>query len=72
MACDIARYCLYTDVPPVHVTKRYDDAIRLLIAVRDGLESFGLTDSQGDSLDAPMPVEMRNFGQVFRRDTSGF
>jgi len=68
VTCDIARYLLYVDEPPERVTKRYNDAIKLLIAVRDGLESFGL-DAQGRAVETPMLVEIESQGNVFgRRD----
>lgn len=65
VTCDLARYFLYAE-PPEPVTKRYNDAIKLLIAVRDGLESFGL-DAAGNTVETPMLVDIRHQGNVFGR-----
>jgi len=65
--CDICRFLLYSDKVPEHVRKRYEDAVRLLVAVRDGLESFGL-DSAGKVVDTPMLVEISHQGSVFARE----
>jgi len=42
LACDIARYRLYTDVVPEAVRKRYEDARRLLEGIAAGRVSLGL------------------------------
>lgn len=66
-ACDIFRFLLYVDTPPEHVRQRYGDAVKLLVAVRDGLESFGL-DSAGQVVDSPMLIQISHQGRVFGRE----
>jgi phage gp36-like protein len=50
IASDIARYRLYDDRSPDHVTKRYDDAVKQLEQIRKGELDLGL-----DLLDATTP-----------------
>lgn len=67
IACDIARYLLHGDKPTEHVRQRYEDAVRTLNAVRDGVESFGL-DGAGSVVETPMLIQIENQGNVFGRE----
>lgn len=67
-ACDIARYRLYEDRSTEHVTKRYEDAVKLLRMIGKGEVSIGLDTNQavtpttgGPQFDSP--------GRVFTRDS---
>lgn len=67
-ACDVARYRLYEDRSTEHVTKRYDDAIKLLKMVSKGEISLGL--DVNEELAAPAGgAQSTSAGRVFTRDT---
>lgn len=67
LACDIARYRLYSDAVTETVEKRYKAAVRMLENIASGKISLGL-----DSSNAPAPVsDAVQFGtstRVFGRD----
>ncbi len=70
LACDLARYSLYADVAPEHVTKRRDDAAKFLAAVGRGELSLGVSD-QGETAAPADGAEMVTDGRTFsRRDKS--
>jgi phage gp36-like protein len=41
IACHIARYYLYDDLPTDHIKNLFDDAVRTLKAIREGSEGIG-------------------------------
>ncbi|MBI1453712.1 DUF1320 domain-containing protein, partial [Acinetobacter sp. FL51] len=55
IACDIARYRLYTEEPLEHITKLYDDAIAFLKRVQDKKADLQIIDEQSKEIidDAP-------------------
>ena len=67
-ACDIARYRLYEDRSTEHVTKRYDDAVKLLRMVSEGKVSLGLDTNQQATTTAGGP-QFDSPGRVFTRDS---
>lgn len=66
-ACDVARYRLYEDRSTEHVTKRYDDAIKLLKMVSRGEISLGLDEAQQPTPSAG-GVQFTTSGRVFTLD----
>lgn len=48
-ACDIARYRLYDDRATEHVSKRFDDAIKLLKMISKGEISLGVDQNQAST-----------------------
>lgn len=70
IACDIARYRLYDDRATDQVTRRYEDAIRLLDKIGKGEVSLGL-----DASIQPTPPtggpSYTNAARVFSRDELG-
>ena len=76
IACDIARYRLYTREPSEAVTKRYDDAIAFLKGVRDKKNdlaildtSSNVTDEKPKNLPSTMPIGTTYKGGVFGDST---
>lgn len=70
IACDIARYYLYDDQAPDHITKRYDDAVKFLKGVAAGQISIGV-DEVGAKPTSQNTATMESGGNVFnRKDTS--
>lgn len=69
LACDITRYKLYDDHPTEQVIKRYDDAIKFLIAVSKGVVSLGVS-SLGEATASTDLAEMQSGGSVFARESS--
>ncbi|RKG37506.1 MULTISPECIES: gp436 family protein [Acinetobacter] len=73
IACDIARYRLYTEDPLEHITKLYDDAIAFLKRVQDKKADLQIIDEQSKEIidDAPkkkpstMPIGTTYTGGVF-------
>lgn len=68
VGCDIARYRLYDDRATEQVTKRYDDAIKLLKMVGEGKLSLGI-----NAASQPTPTQggAASFGEdrVFTRES---
>ena len=48
VACDLARYHLYTSAVPEHVATRYADAIKWLELVAKGVLSLGIEEPAGN------------------------
>ena len=79
IACDIARYRLYTEDPLEHITKLYDDAIAFLKRVQDKKADLQIIDEQSKEIidDAPTntpstaPVGTTYTGGVFGDDVLG-
>jgi phage gp36-like protein len=69
IACDLARYYLYTDAAPEQVNKRYDAAIKFLGAIARGDIKLGADDQLDDSENL---VEFAGGGNVFDRSDDGF
>ncbi|EKE75189.1 gp436 family protein [Gallaecimonas xiamenensis] len=46
VACDLARYYLYDERATEAVTKRHDDALKMLRSIGDGTVTLGLPDAQ--------------------------
>ena len=67
-ACDVARYRLYEDRSTEHVTKRYDDAVKLLKMISRGEISLGLDQAQEPTQSAG-GAQYTTPGRVFTRDT---
>ena len=60
IACDIARYRLYTEDPLEHITKLYDDAIAFLKRVQDKKADLQIIDEQSKEIidDAPKNLSL--------------
>ena len=79
IACDIARYRLYTEDPFEHITKLYDDAIAFLKRVQDKKADLQIIDEQSKEIidDAPknkpstVPIGTTYTGGVFGDDVLG-
>lgn len=79
IACDIARYRLYTEDPLEHITKLYDDAIAFLKRVQDKKADLQIIDVQSKEIidDAPKnkpftaPIGTTYTGGVFGDDVLG-
>ena len=73
IACDIARYRLYSEQPFEHITKLYDDAIAFLRRVQDKKADLQILDEQSKEIidDKPknkpstMPIGTTYTGGVF-------
>ena len=73
IACDIARYRLYSEQPFEHITKLYDDAIAFLKRVQDKKADLQILDEQSKEIidDKPknkpstMPIGTTYTGGVF-------
>ena len=76
IACDIARYRLYSEQPFEHITKLYDDAIAFLKRVQDKKAELQILDEQSKEIidDKPknkpstMPIGTTYTGGVFGDD----
>lgn len=62
VSADITRYRLYDDAAPQEVRTRYEDAVRWLIKVADGLVL--LTDAEGNPLPLPEEEDLLAVGPV--------
>jgi len=79
IACDIARYRLYTEAPLEHITKLYDDAIAFLKRVQDKKADLQILDEQSKEIidDTPKnkpstaPIGTTYTGGVFGDDVLG-
>ena len=79
IACDIARYRLYTEDPLEHITKLYDDAIAFLKRVQDKKADLQILDEQSkDIIDeepknkpSTVPIGTTYTGGVFGDDVLG-
>lgn len=79
IACDIARYRLYTEDPLEHITKLYDDAIAFLKRVQDKKADLQIIDEQSKEIidDTPKnkpstaPIGTTYTGGVFGDDVLG-
>ena len=79
IACDIARYRLYSEQPFEHITKLYDDAIAFLKRVQDKKADLQILDEQSKEIidDKPknkpstMPIGTTYTGGVFGDDVLG-
>ena len=79
IACDIARYRLYTEDPLEHITKLYDDAIAFLKRVQDKKADLQTIDEQSKEIidDTPKnkpstaPIGTTYTGGVFGDDVLG-
>ncbi|AYA68586.1 DUF1320 domain-containing protein [Acinetobacter sp. WCHA55] len=79
IACDIARYRLYTEDPLEHITKLYDDAIAFLKRVQDKKADLQIIDVQSKEIidDTPKnkpstaPIGTTYTGGVFGDDVLG-
>ena len=76
IACDIARYRLYTREPSEAVTKRYDDAIAFLKGVRDKKNDLAILDTSSNVTEekpknrpATMPIGTTYKGGTFSDST---
>ena len=76
IACDIARYRLYTREPSEAVTKRYDDAITFLKGVRDKKNDLAILDTSNNVTEekpknrpSTMPIGTTYKGGVFGDST---
>lgn len=67
--CDIVRYALYDDIATEQITKRYNDAIKLLEQISKGVVSLGIDDT-GSKPVASAGAQMTSVGKVFGRDGS--
>lgn len=70
LACDIARYFLYTNGVPDVVKQRYDQAIKYLEQIAQGkidLQNSGGTEQSSTVVGG---AQMTNGGSVFSRDNS--
>lgn len=77
IACDIARYRLYSEQPLEHITKLYDDAIAFLKRVQDKKADLQILDEQSKEIidDKPqnkpstVPIGTTYTGGVFGDST---
>ncbi|KAA1165480.1 DUF1320 domain-containing protein [Pseudoalteromonas fuliginea] len=69
LCCDIARYFLGTDNAPEHITERYQNAIKFLVAVGKGTLSLGV-DELGANAQTDDTAVMQSAGSVFARGKS--
>lgn len=77
IACDIARYRLYSEQPLEHITKLYDDAIAFLKRVQDKKADLQILDEQSKEIidDKPqnkpstVPIGTTYTGSVFGDST---
>lgn len=67
VACDIARYFLYTAEVPDLVKQRYEQAIKVLEQISQG--KIGLTDTVGAAAPTVGGAEMVGGGSVFGRNS---
>lgn len=68
---DIARYYLYDDMAPEHISKRYDNAVKFLKGIANGTVNLGVDDT-GATPDSKNDVQMESGGHTFGRDDTGF
>ena len=68
-ACDITRYRLYDDQASEQVTKRYDGAMKSLLAISQGKISIGKNDS-GTPVQSADLAQIESAGSVFSRNSS--
>jgi phage gp36-like protein len=61
-ACDIARYRLYDDAATEQVTRRYDDAIKFLRNLAQGVVSLGISGAEGTAGTADFDGGRQVFG----------
>jgi len=66
LSCDIARYYLYDDQATEQVTRRYDAAVKFLLAVSKGQINLG-TDANGTATASENFAQMQSEGHVFAR-----
>jgi len=71
IACELARYYLYDDGAPDYVTKRFDDAEKVLKGISKGEISIGITE-QGEKPSSQNTVQMTSGGNVFNRKDKSF
>ncbi|MFM9726280.1 phage protein Gp36 family protein, partial [Streptomyces scabiei] len=69
LCCDIARYFLGTDNAPEHITERYQNASKFLVAVGKGTLSLGV-DELGANAQTDDTAVMQSAGSVFARGKS--
>lgn len=70
LARDIARYNLYDDLPPEHISDRYKAAVKTLESISKGVIHLGLDASQQSAAQTAMP-ETSADAAVFSPDTMG-
>lgn len=71
IGADLRRFNLYDDAAPEQITKRYDEAMKLLRAIAKGEISLGLT-AAGDAPGPAGTAQMESGGRVFDRADTGF
>ncbi len=69
LCCDIARYYLYDDAANDQVSKRHDDALKMLKQLSDGVVTLGLPDTQLP--ESSNLAQMQSAGSVWARSKSG-
>ncbi len=68
LSCDIARYYLYDENASDQVTKRHDDALKMLGQISNGMVTLGLPDA--DVPESSNTAEMRSEDTVWARSKS--
>lgn len=71
IGADLRRYFLYDAAASEQVTKRYDEAMKLLRAIAKGEISLGLT-AAGEAAGPAGLAQMQSGGRIFDRADSGF
>lgn len=67
IASDVARYFLYDDRVTEPITQRYEDAMKLLVAVRDGKAQLGADGVSGEQPTSSAAAELVSGGRVWNR-----
>lgn len=68
LCCDVARYYLYDERATEQVTKRFDDAIKLLDKLSNGAVTLGLP--QAEAPEGSNTSELQSAGSVWSRPAS--
>lgn len=68
LSCDLARYYLYDNRATEQVTKRFDDALKLLDKISNGAVTLGLP--LGDTPEGSNTSELQSAGSVWSRQSS--
>ncbi|QUN06433.1 DUF1320 domain-containing protein [Shewanella yunxiaonensis] len=69
ICCDLTRYYLYDERATDQVTKRHDDAIKLLTQLSTGTVTLGLPET--DIPQSSDTAEMQSAGSIWARGNSG-
>ena len=71
LCSDVARYYLYDENASDQVTKRHDDALKMLTQISNGVVTLGLPDA--DVPESSNTAAMQSSGSIWKReDSKGF